>query len=102
MGRLGLDDLRQLWARSRAIYFPTGIESFGYPLAEARVCGQPVIARDTGQNREIAGPALCGYTPGDADSLRDATLRALTKDVPPDPAPFEPDAYFSWLLGPPR
>ena len=57
-------------ARSRAIYFPTGLESFGYPLAEARVSGQPAIARDTAQNREIAGPALCGYSLGDPDSLR--------------------------------
>ena len=65
--------LRDLWARSRAIYFPTGLESFGCPLAEARVNGLPVIARDTPQNREIAGPALCGYTLGDADSLRQAT-----------------------------
>ena len=81
--------------------FPTGIESFGYPLAEARVSGQPVIARDTEQNREIAGPALCGFTPGDADSLRDAVRLALAKDVTPDPAPFDPDAYFSWLLGAP-
>ena len=42
------------------------------------------------------------FTPGDADSLRDATQMALTKDVPPDPAPFAPDDYFSWLLGPPQ
>ena len=102
IGRLGLENLRQIWARSRAIYFPTGIESFGYPLAEARVSGQPVIARNTEQNREIAGPALCGFTPGDADSLRDAIQLALTKDVTPDPTPFAPDAYFSWLLGSPR
>ena len=99
VGRLGLDDLRKLWARSRAIFFPTGIESFGYPLAEARVSGQPVIARDSEQNREIAGPALCGFTPGDADSLRDSVRLALAMDVDPDPAPFDPDAYFSWLLG---
>jgi Glycosyl transferases group 1 len=100
VGRIPHSELRQLWARSRAIFFPSGIESFGFPLAEARVNGQPVIARDTTQNREIAGPALCGYTVGDADSLRSATELALTTEVEPDPAPFDPDAYFSWLLGP--
>ena len=102
VGRLGHRDLGRLWARSSAIYFPTGIESFGYPLAEARVSGQPVIARDTAQNREIAGPALCGFTAGDATSLRNATRLALNADVAPDPAPFDPDDYFSWLLGQPR
>jgi glycosyltransferase involved in cell wall biosynthesis len=100
VGRITHSELRGLWARSRAIFFPSGIESFGFPLAEARVNGQPVIARDTAQNREIAGPALCGYTVGDPDSLRSATKLALTEEVKPDPAPFDPDAYFAWLLGP--
>jgi glycosyltransferase involved in cell wall biosynthesis len=99
VGRLGYAKLRQLSARSRVIYFPTGLESFGYPLAEARACGQPVIALDMAQNREIAGPALCGFKPGDKASLRDAVELALTKEVTPDPAPFDPDAYFHWLLG---
>ena len=102
VGRLDQHNLRQFWARSRAIYFPTGLESFGYPLAEARVSGQPVIARDTAQNREIAGQALCGFVDGDQASLRDAVQRALTTQLSPDPETFNPDAYFSWLLGPPR
>ena len=102
VGRLPHSDLRDLQARSRAIYFPTGLESFGYPLAEARVSGQPVIARDIALNREIAGPALCGYTLGDPDSLRRAIEVALTADVSPDPGPFDPDRYFGWLFGLPR
>jgi glycosyltransferase involved in cell wall biosynthesis len=87
--------------RARAVYFPSGLESFGYPLAEARAAGRPVIARDTAQNREIAGPALCGYSPGDPTSLELAVKTALTAQVSPDPAPFDPDTYFDWLLGQP-
>jgi glycosyltransferase involved in cell wall biosynthesis len=102
VGRLPYSELREMQVRSRAVYFPTGLESFGYPLAEARVSGQPAIAGDTAQNREIAGPALCGYTPGDPDSLRRAVEVALTADVAPDPGPFDPDRYFGWLLGLPR
>lgn len=102
VGRLDLDTLRELWGVSRAIYFPTSVESFGYPLAEARVNGQPVIALDTPQNREIAGPALCGFCPGDPDSLRQAIELALKADIKADPRPFEPDAYFNWILGSPR
>jgi hypothetical protein len=98
-GPLGPGQLNRLRARSRAIYFPTGLESFGWPLAEARAYGQPVIARDTAQNREIAGSALCGFIPGDLDSLREATESALAARISPDPAPFDPDAYFDWLLG---
>jgi glycosyltransferase involved in cell wall biosynthesis len=102
LGRLPHSELRDMQARSRAIYFPTELESFGYPLAEARVSGRPVIARDIALNREIAGPALCSYTLGDPDSLRRAVEVALTADVVPDPEPFDPDRYFGWLLGTPR
>jgi glycosyltransferase involved in cell wall biosynthesis len=98
-GRLDHQAMREEWARSRAIYFPTGLESFGYPLAEARASGRCVIALDTPQNREIAGPALCGFTQGDHDSLVRAVETALTVQVAPDPSPFDPDAYFNWMLG---
>jgi glycosyltransferase involved in cell wall biosynthesis len=99
VGRLDHHELCRLWALSRAVYFPPGLEAFGWPLAEARVNGQPVIARDTPQNREIAGPALCGYSVGDPDSLLHATETALGGGIIPDPAPFDPCAYFEWLLG---
>lgn len=99
VGRLDLEPLSHLWASSQAVFFPSGIESFGFPLAEARVNGQPVIAQDTPINREIAGPALCGYQVGDQDSLLYATQKALSMDLTPYPAPFDPDAYFDWMLG---
>ena len=97
-GRVPDRAMGRLWARCAAVYFPTTIESFGFPLAEARVNGYPAIAVDTPQNREIAGPALRGFTPGDPASLCHATELALTTACAPDPGPFDPDAYFTWLL----
>jgi glycosyltransferase involved in cell wall biosynthesis len=102
LGRIDQRQLAVVRARSTAIYYPTGLESFGYPLAEARASGQAVIARDTPQNREIGGGALCGFSPGDPESLRSAVALALSSKVAPDPAPFDPDAYFTWMLGEPR
>jgi hypothetical protein len=99
VGQLSVAQTQDLWSRCRAVYFPPGLESFGYPLAEARVAGRPVIGRNTPQNREIAGAALCGYDVGDSRSLRNATEAALTLQVAPDPEPFDPDAYFDWMLG---
>jgi glycosyltransferase involved in cell wall biosynthesis len=101
VGRLTEREMRDLWGRCRAVYFPTGVESFGYPLAEARVRGLPIIARDTAQNREIAGAALRGFRPGDEASLTAAVGEALAATVIPDPRPFDPDSYFQWLLGSP-
>jgi phosphatidylinositol alpha-1,6-mannosyltransferase len=43
-----------------------------------------------------------GFIPGDAISLQAASLAAPTADVTPDPARFDPGAYFDWLLGAPR
>ena len=99
LGQLNLSDLYQFWARSQAVFFPTGLESFGFPLAEARAIGRPVIARNTEQNKEIAGPALCAFIIGNEESLLQATKEALATVVEPDPAPFNPDAYFDWMLG---
>jgi Glycosyl transferases group 1 len=99
VGRLDVARAQEIAARCRAVYFPTSLESFGCPLAEARASGQPVIAVDSPQNREIAGAALCGYAPGDRESLLHATRTALAATIAPDPAPFDPDAYFDWMLG---
>lgn len=98
IGRLPYDRLQQAWAASRAVYFPTSTESFGYPLAEARAAGLPVIAQDSPQNREIAGPSLCPYRPGEPGSLAVAVEQALSRPLVPDPGPFDPDRYFDWLL----
>lgn len=100
IGKLSPDELVAVWRSSMAIYFPTELESFGYPLAEARVSGHPVIALKSAQNEEIAGPALCSFLPDDEASLVEAVDRALSMSLAPDPAPFDPDAYFDWLLGP--
>lgn len=99
VGQLRHEELCHLWRRSKAVYFPSGLEAFGWPLAEARVNGQPVIARDIPQNQEIAGPALCGYSVEDPESLRLAIKTALEGGIAPDPEPFDPDTYFEWLLG---
>jgi glycosyltransferase involved in cell wall biosynthesis len=98
MGPLSRSELESSWEHAAAIYFPTQVESFGYPLAEARANGIPVIALETKQNREIAGDALRGFDLEDSSSLQDAILRSLTRPQPPDPQPFDPDQYFDWLF----
>lgn len=90
-----MDDL---WAEASAVYAPTTIESFGYPVAEARVLGVPVIAVDNPQNREIGGGALVGFTAGDRESLAGAVSAACSHDPEPDPGPFDSNAYFDWLV----
>ncbi len=99
LGRLSYHQLRPAWASCTAVFFPSRIESFGYPLAEARAAGLPVIAPDTAQNREVAGRCLVPYRAEQPDSLGEAVQRALQEAFDPDPTPFAPDGYFDWLLG---
>lgn len=86
-----------LWRRAAAAFFPSSLESFGYPLAEARAYGLRIVAPDNAQAREIAGPALAAYRPGDAASLADAVARAA-EPVPAEPEAFDRDRYFAWLF----
>ena len=96
INKMAAEDLAVWWGRATAIFFPPTLESFGYALAEARCGGRPVIAPDTQQNREIAGPALCSYNT--SEQLADAVRLALATSLQPDPAPFDPEVYFNALL----
>jgi glycosyltransferase involved in cell wall biosynthesis len=97
LGPVPHGDLAALWSTAAAVFYPSMVEAFGYPLAEARATGVPVIAPATDQAREIAGPALLGYDPADPDSLVEAVGRT-GEPVVADPEPFDRDRYFRWLL----
>jgi len=98
IGIMPADRLAALWRSATAAFYPSCVEAFGYPLAEARAYGVPVIAPNTAQGREIAGGALRGYDPADPQSLRVA-LSATAAPVASDPTGFARDPYFDWLLG---
>lgn len=100
VGRLSAEDLDAHWARSRAVYYPTSVESFGYPLAEARANGRRVVALATAQSTEIAGSALAGFTTQSPGTLAEALHEALTVAVAPDPVPFDRATYFHEFLRP--
>ncbi|WP_243657498.1 glycosyltransferase [Parafrankia sp. BMG5.11] len=101
VGRLSPDRLAGLQRGCRALVYPTRIESFGYPLAEARLAGVPVVAPDTAQNREVAGPVLTPYDRADPVDIAAAMQTAMHAVFAPEAAnPFDPERYFDWLLNP--
>lgn len=89
--------LAAYWRGVTGVFYPSEVEAFGYPLAEARVYGVPVIAPDTEQAREIAGPALLGYVAGRPETLENALTRTA-QPITPEPAAFDRRPYFDWLL----
>ncbi|MEE6259039.1 glycosyltransferase [Plantactinospora sonchi] len=97
IGIVAHHELTRLWRSATAVFYPSALEAFGYPLAEARAYGVPVLSPESGQSREVAGGALLPYRPDEPDSLADA-LDGLDGTVIADPAPFDRNDYFRWLL----
>lgn len=79
MGRLSGDDLRQQYARCRALIFP-GEEDFGIVPVEAQSCGRPVIAYGRGGVLESVSGYIGKSTPVERTSgifFREQTVESL-------------------------
>lgn len=100
LGRLNVAEVEHALARATAVFYPTTVESFGYPLAEARVNGQPVLAPGNRHNREVAGAALVPFATDAAEEmdLVRALEHALHAEVKANPVE-RPGCYFDRLLG---
>lgn len=100
LGRLNVADVEYALSRATAVFYPTTVESFGYPLAEARVNRQAVLAVDNPHNREVAGLALVPFATDAADpaDLVAALEHALHAQVKVSRVE-QPGCYFDRLLG---
>jgi len=99
LGRLPPAALADAMRAAAVLFFPTTLESFGYPLAEARVNRIPVVAKRTTLTEEVAGDVLVPYEHKSTSSLREALVSALA--LKPEPLvenPFDPDRYFRRLF----
>lgn len=77
LGYLPTEQVAALMRGARALVFASLYEGFGMPVAEAFLCGAPVIASDRGAIAEVAGGAALGVDPYDVRAIRDA-FRALS------------------------
>jgi glycosyltransferase involved in cell wall biosynthesis len=66
--------LANLISNARALLFPSFVEGYGMPLAEALAAGVPVIASDLPVFREIAGSVPTYCDPIDAKSWGDVIM----------------------------
>lgn len=97
IGIVAHHELGRLWRTATGVFYPSILEAFGYPLAEARAYGVPVLSPASEQSREVAGGALLPYRPDEPDTLV-AALDGLDQPVTADPAAFDRNDYFRWLL----
>jgi glycosyltransferase involved in cell wall biosynthesis len=81
VGDVELDELRELYRRSRALLH-VGVEDFGIAMAEAQACGTPVIGLTTGGACDIVVDGETGYLVADNEpaSVADAVEKLAGRD----------------------
>ncbi|MEO5336391.1 MAG: glycosyltransferase family 4 protein [Magnetospirillum sp. WYHS-4] len=77
LGHQPAERLVDLYRRCRAFVFPSTVESFGNPLAEALACGAPVACSNTAAMPEVAGEAALYFDPHDAAAMAEVLNRIL-------------------------
>ncbi|HLW79071.1 MAG TPA: glycosyltransferase family 1 protein [Terriglobia bacterium] len=77
-GRLTRQETLEAYRRADIFVFPSMVESFGFPMAEAMAVGLPVVAADTELNREICGDAALYFEPLDPQDLASQVERVAS------------------------
>jgi glycosyltransferase involved in cell wall biosynthesis len=77
LGYLPEADLPGITKGALALAYPSLYEGFGFPVAQALVCGTPVVTSDVSSLPEIAAGAALLVAPTDTDALSEALLRII-------------------------
>lgn len=84
VGRVGDEELRDLYRRACALVYPAH-EDFGIVMAEAQACGTPVIGLDRGGARDIVEAGVTGWLVQQQSvaEIREAVRRASREPLDP-------------------
>ncbi|MEZ5116393.1 MAG: glycosyltransferase family 4 protein [Candidatus Nanopelagicales bacterium] len=102
-GRLGHDEILDLYARSDVFVQPSVRESFGLAALEARTAGLPVVARSQTGIGEFVADGVDGFLAPDDEGLADALVRlgrdpALTAAIAAHNATHPPAQTWPYVL----
>jgi len=81
VGRVSRDDLNQLYAAARVIFYPSFAETFGKPVVEAMKAGVPLVTSNITSMPELAGGAALLVDPSDDDAMAEALHRAASDEA---------------------
>lgn len=81
LGRLTAMELLAAYQRCDILLFPSRLEGFGYPVAEAMACGKPVVCTDYASLPELVDEGQGGYLcpPDDVETFAER-VRELGSD----------------------
>lgn len=80
LGRLEIDDLRELYSLCKVFVFTSPFENFAYTLIEAMCCAAPVISTNTTAMPESCGNAALYFSPGSHKELSDCIMTFLNDE----------------------
>ncbi len=96
LGRVGDEDLADLYAAAGCLVFPSRYEGFGLPCLEAMACGCPVAAFRNSSLPEVVGDAGVLVDDGDAAALGHAAAGMIGEAESWRRAGLERAKSFSW------
>ena len=77
-GWIEQEDLPAVYSLADLYLYPSNLEAFPIPIAEAMACGTPIITSNVNGLEEIAGDAALLIDPSDAQSISDAMGQVLS------------------------
>jgi glycosyltransferase involved in cell wall biosynthesis len=77
LGQVDHDELISLYRHCLVFAFPSTVETFGQPLAEAMACGAPIVSSNTAAMPEVVGDAALFCDPTDMRQMADRLLQLI-------------------------
>jgi glycosyltransferase involved in cell wall biosynthesis len=96
VGRVGDEELVDLYRGARALVYPSLYEGFGIPVLEAMACGTPVVTSRGGATEEVADGAAVLVDPLDVDAIASGIREADARRDELRALGLERAATFSW------
>ncbi|WP_171019910.1 glycosyltransferase [Hydrogenophaga sp. 2FB] len=97
VGPVAPTDMARCYRRSRALIYPSTLESFGLPLIEASQLGLPILASELDYVRDVVTPAET-FNPNSPVSIARAVSRFLRQEQAPQPM-FSSTAFVRDVIG---
>lgn len=69
LGSLPQEDVFAVLKNSRALFFPSKLESYGIPLIEAMILGKPVLTSNTPFIKSVCGDAVLYFDPNCPENI---------------------------------